>query len=173
LHTVFVDQLMLPDDVTVIPSEPGSPEASGQRWKTLGTFTVTGNTLSVTLSDDDRADGIDDPSRGAFVVAGRVRLVPVADANGARIISRHDAGYSETASVLFGTPLTPGATMDLDRRALPADLRAAFASAGKPLDARAAVVVLIPPAVARRRHHQDRPGHVGQDHVRLPVHAAR
>ena len=70
---VTVDQRGFPQDVVSVPDDPDSFEGSGQAWKRLGVFTITGGTLRVVLSDD--------PGGGDFVVAGRVRLVPVAVAS--------------------------------------------------------------------------------------------
>jgi hypothetical protein len=135
-HTAFIDQRLFPDDI-VVPGAPGGAEPTGQHWASLGNFTIAGSTLTVTLTDA--------PNEGAFVVAGRVRVVPLSNPNAARIVSRHDAGYSEITAEIINVAL-PDAIADLNENRMPGSLRAEFAAIEESLPERVAVAVITPGA---------------------------
>jgi len=133
-QTAFRDQLLFPDDI-VVPGDSEGPEESGQHWAALGNFTIAGSTLTITLTDA--------ASLGAFVVAGRVRIVPLSNPDAARIVSRNDAGYSEIAAEIINVAL-PDAVADLDASRMPQGLRLEFGAIHKTLPERVAVAVITP-----------------------------
>jgi hypothetical protein len=111
--TVAVNQRSFPQDVVSVPDDPTSFEASGQGWKRLGQFTISGGMLRVILSDDDGGDGIKPDTDGAFVVAGRVRLVPIGVAGATpQILTNGDTQEPSNSSVPGAWYHESSATLD-------------------------------------------------------------
>ena len=104
--TVLVDQKQFPNDEIVFPEFP-DVELAGQAWHNLAEVTVNDGTLRVTLSDDDGNNGVFTDDEGTFVVAGRVRIVPINGTPGdPKVIENTesptgDRQYIETAPALF------------------------------------------------------------------------
>ncbi len=118
LATVIIDQRYAPDDLVL----------GLDAWEDLGkdlpdgVVAITSGVLRVELSDVAAGD----------VVAGRIRIEPVGNPDGAMIISTQDTGYTETSGVLDDTWVpTADEQLLLDNGKMPQSLRDLFAANGE------------------------------------------